>query len=355
LTRLTPGSHATSAAISYPHCSFKELRMRRREFIAGLGGAAAWPVVARAQQGRVMRRIGVLMPLVADDPLSQVAIAGFLQGLQELGWSVGRNIRIDYRWGAAGGSEKQRKYAAELIALAPDVILAGTGGIVGALQEETRTVPIVFAAAIDPVGSGRVRSLSRPGTNATGFLSVEYSMGGKLLELLKELAPRITRTAVTRDPATPGGIGLYAAIQTASPSFKLELTPVDLRDSGEIERTLMVFAREPDGGLIVPASARAIFYREMLISLAARYRLPTVYPGRVFVEGGGLVSYGPSSVDTYRRAASYVDRILKGEMPGDLPVQFPTKFEMVVNLKTAKALGLTVPQSLLLRADEVIE
>jgi putative ABC transport system substrate-binding protein len=328
--------------------------LRRREFIAGLGSAAVWPLITHAQQGNRMRRIGVLMPLLADDPLSQVAIAGFLQGLQELGWSVGHNIRIDYRWGAVD-SEKQRKYAAELIALAPDVILAGSGGIVGALQETSRTVPIVFAAAIDPVGSGRVRSLSRPGTNATGFLSVEYGMGGKLLELLKELAPRITRTAVTRNPTTPGGIGLYAAIQTASPSFKVELTPVDDRDTGEIERTLMAFAREPNGGLIVPASATATFHREMLISLAARYRLPTVYGQRVFVESGGLISYSPSYVDTYRRAAGYVDRILRGEKPADLPVQAPTKYELVINLKTAKALSLDIPPTVYARADEVIE
>jgi putative ABC transport system substrate-binding protein len=329
--------------------------MKRRECITLLGGAAAWPLAARAQQRERLRRIAVLMPLVADDPISQVDIAGFLQGLQELGWSVGRNIRIDYRWGTAGDSEKQRKYAAELIALAPDVILAGTGGIVGALQEASRTVPIVFAAAIDPVGSGRVRSLSRPGTNATGFLSFEYGIGGKLLELLKELAPRITRVAVTRDPATPGSIGLYASIQTASPSFKVELTPVDLRNTTEIEQTLMAFAREPNGGLIVPANARATFHREMLISLAARYRLPTVYQLRVFVDGGGLISYGPSSVDTYRRAAGYVDRILKGEKPADLPVQAPTKYELVINLKTAKAQGITILPNVFARADEVIE
>ena len=329
--------------------------MKRREFITLLGGAAAWPLTVHAQQRERVRRIGVIMALAADDPASQLGIAGFLQGLQELGWVVGRNIRIDYRWGAAESSDVRQKYAREIVSLAPDVILASGSGIVGELQRESRTVPIVFAGAIDPVGRGIVASLARPGGNATGFLSIEYGLGAKLLEFLKEMAPRVERVAVTRDPTAPGGIGVYAAIQTSSSSLRMQVIPIDDRDQDDLERAITSFAREPNGGLIVPASARAALRRKLLISLAARHKLPAVYGSRVFVEDGGLISYSPSVMGNYRLVAGYIDRILKGEKPADLPVQAPTKYETVINMKTARTLGLDVPTTVLVRANEVIE
>jgi putative ABC transport system substrate-binding protein len=328
--------------------------MQRREFITLLGGAAvAWPLAVRAQQSERMRRIGVLMAIAADDPEAKGRIAAFQQGLNESGWTDGRNVRIDYRW-AVGDADRVR-YAAELVALAPDVILATTGATVGALQQASHTVPIVFVTVIDPVGGGWVASLARPGGNATGFAAYEFSMGGKWLELLKEIAPRVTRAAVIRDPSVPAGSGLFAAIQTVAPSFGVELTSVGVRDASEIERGIAAFAREPNCGLIVPVPSSVTLHRELIIALAVRYRLPAIYSARFFVTSGGLISYAPDPIDQYRRAAGYVDRILKGEKPADLPVQAPTKFELVINLKTAKALGLTVPPSLLATANEVIE
>jgi putative ABC transport system substrate-binding protein len=329
--------------------------MRRREFISLLGGAAAaWPLAARAQQTGPVRRIGVLMSLAADDPEMKARLAAFLQGLQELGWTDGRNVRIDTR-STAGDAERIRRYAAELVALAPDVILAAGGQVVGGLLQATRTVPIVFTQTPDPVGAGFVASLARPGGNATGFTQFEYGISGKWLELLKEIAPRVTRAAVLRDPTIPEGIGQFAIIQAVAPSFGVELRTVDVRDAGEIERAVAAFALGSNGGLIVPASGMANVHRELIITLAARHRLPAVYPFRFYVTGGGLISYGPDSIDPHRRAAGYVDRILKGEKPADLPVQSPTKYELVLNLKTAKALGLDVPPTLLARADEVFE
>ncbi len=330
--------------------------MRRREFLGGLGGAAAaWPLAARAQQGERMRHIGVLMAAAADDPEYQARVGAFLQGLQQLGWVDGRNVRIDTRW-ATTNADDIRRHAAELAALAPDVILAATGtATVAPLLQTTRTVPIVFVLVIDPVGAGFVASLARPGGNATGFTMFEYGMSGKWLELLKEIAPGMTRAAVLRDPAIASGIGQFAAVQAVAPSLEVELSPVEVRDAGEIERAVTAFARSLNGGLIVTASALASRHRDLIITLAARHRLPAVYASRYFVTAGGLISYGPDLVDQYRRAAGYVDRILKGEKPADLPVQAPTKYELAVNLKTAKALGLTVPDKLLVAADEVIE
>jgi putative ABC transport system substrate-binding protein len=330
--------------------------MKRRQFITLLGGAAAaWPLAARAQQPERMRRIGVLMSQAVDDTENPGRISAFAQGLQALGWSAGSNVRIDYRWGA-NNTDLFRRYAAELVALAPDVILANAGSIVGALQQASRTVPIVFVTTIDAVGSGFVASLARPGGNATGFTSYEFSMSGKWLELLKEIAPRVARVAVIRDPSVPAGSGGFAAIQTAAPSFGVELTPVGVRDADEIERGITAFARGSNGGLIVvgPPSSLAV-HRDLIVTLAARHRLPTVYPNRFFVAAGGLISYGPDQVDQYRRAATYVDLILKGAKPADLPVQAPTKYETAINLKTAKALGLEIPPGVLARADEVIE
>jgi putative ABC transport system substrate-binding protein len=328
--------------------------VRRREFIMLLGGAAAaWPFATRAQQGERMRRIGVQMNLPADDQEGQARIAAFQQGLQELGWSVGRNVLIDYRWG--GGDDRFRKNAAELVALAPDVILAVTSSVTAALQRESRAVPIVFVSTIDPVGMGLVGSLARPGGNATGFTVFEYGISSKWLELLKEIAPQVTHVGIIRDPTAPAQIGLLGGIQSAAPTFAVELRMIDLRDAAEIERALAVLARSPHAGLIVLAGSWAFIHREAIVTLASRYRLPAIYVDRVFVTGGGLVSYGPDRIDQYRRAAGYVDRILKGEKPADLPVQAPTKYETVLNLKTAKALGLTVPPTLLARADEVIE
>jgi putative ABC transport system substrate-binding protein len=329
--------------------------MRRRDFITLLGGAAAmWPRPGRAQPDRRMRRIGVLMNLPSDDPEGMARLAAFLQGLQELGWIVGRNVRIDYRWGT-GDADRARGYAAELVALEPDVILSSGTPSIGALQQATRTVPIVFAQVPDPVGAGFIETLARPGGNITGFGAFEYGTSGKWLELLKELAPHVTRAVVLRDPALGLGTGQLAAIQAVAPPLGVELTPIGVRDAAEIERGITAFARSPNGGMIVTASTPALIHRELITKLAARHRLPAVYSFRYFVTVGGLISYGLDSVDPFRRAASYVDRILKGEKPGDLPVQAPTRYELVINLKTAKALGLTVPDSLLARADEVIE
>jgi len=330
-------------------------QLKRREFVTLLGGAAAWPIAARAQQLDRVRRIGVLMPLAADDPEAKARLAPFLDGLQQLGWTDGRNVRIDARW-PGGDADRARKYAAELVALAPDVILASSSSSVAALRQATRSVPIVFAAVIDPVGAGFVANMARPGGNITGFTAFEYSLSGKWLELLKEIAPNLTRAAVIRDPALAAGIGQFAVIQAmAPPSLAVELAPIDMHDPGEIEHAITAFAREPNGGLIVTGSPLAATYRELIISLATRYRLPNVYAFRYYPASGGLASYGPDTADQFRRAADYVDRILKGEKPANLPVQSPTKYQLVINLRAAKALGLVVPTALLARADEVIE
>jgi putative ABC transport system substrate-binding protein len=329
--------------------------MRRRDFIKVVAGSAiTWPVTARAQQGDRMRRIGVLMALAADDPQGQARFVAFVQGLQELGWTDGRNVRIDTRW-AAGDADRFRKYAAELVAVAPDVILASGGTGAGALLQATRTIPIVFTQTQDPVGAGYVDSLARPGGNATGFTNMEYGTSGKYLELLKEIAPRIAHAAVLRDPTIPQGIGQFSAIQAVAPSLGVELRPIDVHDAPEIARAVETFARSANGGLIVTGSALTALHRDLIITLAAGHKLPTVYWERFFVTAGGLISYGPDSIDPHRRAAGYVDRILKGEKPADLPVQASAKYELAINLKTARELGLTVPPTLLVRADEVIE
>jgi putative ABC transport system substrate-binding protein len=328
--------------------------MKRRAFITLLGGAAAWPLAARAQQPERMRGIGVLMPLGADDPEAQARIAAFSQALEQLGWTEGRNLRIDIRWGA-GDADRVRKDATELAALAPNVILANGSAAVAALQLAARTVPIVFVAVIDPVGAGFVETMARPGGNATGFTNYEYGMSGKWLELLKELAPRLSRVGVIRDPSITAGGGQLGALQAVAPPLGVELSPIGVRDAGEIERGVTAFARGPNDGLIVTGSTLATLNREMIVSLAARLKLPAVYSLRFFVTGGGLISFGPDRVDQYRRAAGYVDRILKGEKPADLPVQAPVKYEMAINLRTAKTLGLDVPVTLLARADEAIE
>ena len=329
--------------------------MKRREFITLLCGAATtWPLAAHAQQPERMRRIGVLMGRSANDPEGQAFVAAFLQGLQELGWSDGRNVTIDMRW-FTGNSADFRKYAAELVALAPDVILAHTSPAVAALGQITRTVPIAFALVADPVGAGYVDSLARPGGNITGFVSFEYSISGKWLQLLKEIAPGVTRVAVTRDPSIAAGPAQFAVIQALAPSLGAELRPVDVQDEGEIERALALFAQSPNSGLIVTSSAQAISHRDLIIALAARHRLPAVYFGRFWAAAGGLISYGPDFLDQFRRAAGYVDRILTGEKPADMPVQAPTKYELAINLKSAKTLGLNVPLGLQQRADEVIE
>ena len=328
--------------------------MRRREFITLLGGAVVSPVAVRAQESERMRRIGVLLPGTAADAEYQARMAAFLQELQQLGWSDGRNVRIDIRY-AAGDANLIRKYAAELIALAPDVILAPGSTSLGPLLQATRTVPIVFTTLLDPVGAGFVDSLARPGGNATGFIAFEYGLSGKWLELLKQIAPSLTRMAILRDPATAAGIGQFAAIQSAAPSFGVELRPIDMRKADEIERAVAAFAHSSNGGLIVTAGSGSAIHGDLIVTLAARYKLPAVYSDRHFVTGGGLISYGPGRVDQYRQAASYIDRILKGEKPGDMPVQAPTKYELVINLRAAKALGLTVPPTLLASANEVIE
>jgi putative ABC transport system substrate-binding protein len=328
--------------------------MKRREFIAGLGGAAAWPLAAYGQQADRVRRVGVLLPAAADDAGMQARIAAFHQGLEQSGWTIGRNVRIDTRWATTDAAEI-RRHAAELAALAPDVILAHAATTVGPLLQATRTVPIVFPAVVDPVGAGFVDSLARPGGNATGFMNYEYSLSGKWLELLKQIAPGLTRVAVLRNAATASGPGQFAAVQAMAPSLSVEVNPVNVRDAGEIERDVAAFARAPNGGLIVTASPAAQLHRDLIVALAARHKLPAVYFDRLFVAAGGLIAYGPDQIDMYRRAAGYVDRILKGEKPADLPVQAPTKYELAINLKTANALGLAVPQTLLANADEVIE
>jgi putative tryptophan/tyrosine transport system substrate-binding protein len=329
--------------------------VKRREFITLLGGVAAtWPLAARGQQGERVRRIGVLLPAAANDAEFQARMGAFQQGLQEAGWSIGRNVQLDIRW-ATPDAAKIRQQTTELVALAPDVILTMSSVTVAALLQATRTIPIVFTIVVDPVGAGYVDSLARPGGNATGFTVYEYSMSGKWPELLKEIAPSVTRAVVLRDPAIASGPGQFAAIQAVASSLGVELRPVDVRDAGEIERAIAVFAQSTNSGVIVTGSTGATAHRELIIALAARHRLPAVYNSRFWAAGGGLISYGPDFLDQFRRAASYVDRILKGEKAADLPVQAPTKYELVINLKTAKALGLDVPPTLLARADEVID
>jgi putative ABC transport system substrate-binding protein len=329
--------------------------MRRRDFIkAIIGSTAGWPLASRAQQIDRMRRIGILIGLSADDPQGQAALATLLHALQQLGWIDGRNVKIDYRWGG-GNAEDARKYATELVTLGPDVLLGTGGSSTGPLFQATRTIPIVFANVPDPVGSGFVESLSRPGGNTTGFLQFEYSLSGKWPELLKQIAPSVTRVAVLRDLAVPFAIGQFAVIQAVAPSQRLEVTVINASDEQEIERGIEASARSPSGGLIVTASASSLANRKPIVALAARHKLPAVYFQRIFVTEGGLISYGADFFDQFRRAAGYVDRILKGEKPADMPVQAPTKYELVINLKTAKALALTIPQSLLATADDVIE
>jgi len=325
--------------------------MRRRDFIAGIAGSAAWPFAACAQDK--VRSIGVLLPARADDAEFQARHGAFQQELQKLGWEIGRNMRIDSRW--ATNPAEIRRHAAELAALAPDAIVAASSPVLGALQEATRTVPIVFVTVIDPVGSGFVDSLARPGGNTTGFLLYEYSLSGKWLELLKQIAPNVTRAAVFRDTGNPSGNAQFGAIQIVAPSLGMEVSPINMRDASEIERAVAAFARSPNGGLILTGSASATIHRDLIIKLAARSKLPAVYYARYFVAAGGLISYGPDFADEHRRAAGHVDRILKGEKPADLPVQAPTKYQLAINLKTAKTLGLVVPPSLLAQADEVIE
>src|SRR5215831_3512161 len=329
--------------------------MKRREFITLLGGAAvSWPLAARAQQGERMRRVGLLHNCAADYPVVQARYGVFLQGLQQAGWTIGRNVEVETRW-AAGEPDRIRTHAAELVALAPAVILAAGNAGAAPLLQATRTVPIVFVIVPDPVGAGFVDSLARPGGNATGFTAFEYGISGKLLELLKEIAPHMTRAAVLRDPALAAGIGQFAAIQSNASSSAVELSAIDTRDVGEIERAVVAFARKPNGGLVVTGSASALIHRDQIIAPATRLRLPNVYPFRYYPSNGGLASYGPDQIDQYKRAAGYVDRILKGEKPSDLPVQAPTKYELVINLKAAKALGVDIPTTVLARSDEVIE
>jgi len=328
-------------------------RLKRREFITLLGGASAWPLAARAQQPEQMRRVGVLMPFTVNDTEAEARNAVFEQSLRQLGWTIGRDLQIDYRW-PGGDAASIRRAAAELVALAPDVLLAAGSSTTGPLQQTTQTIPIVFANLADPVGAGFVQSLARPGGNATGFTTYEYSMSGKWVELLKQIAPHVTRVAVIRDPATAAGIGQFSAIQSVAHSLGVELTPFSARDAGDIERGIDAFARSGNGGLIVTSGGVA-FRRNLILGLASQHKLPAVYPFRFYAVDGGLISYGPDNYEMFRRAAGYVDRILKGEKPGDLPVQAPTKYELVINLKTAKALGITVPPALLAQANEVIE
>ena len=328
--------------------------MRRREFITLLGGATAWPIAARGQQGERMRPIGILTGSTAEDPDNKARLVAFEQALQQLGWTPGRKVRIDYRF-SGGDAATSRKQAEELVALAPDVIVTSGSFSTGILFQATRTVPVVFTIVPDPVGSGFVDSLAQPGGNATGFMQFEYGFSGKWLELLKEIAPNLTRAILLWDPAIPAGIGQFAIIQSVATSAGIDLRPVNLRDAGEIERAISAFARSQNGGLIVTTSALSTVHRDLIIALAARHKLPAVYFQRLFVTAGGLISYGANFIDQYRRAASYVDRILKGEQPADLPVQAPAKYELVINLKTAKAIGLAMPPAVLSRADEVIE
>jgi putative tryptophan/tyrosine transport system substrate-binding protein len=328
--------------------------MRRREFITLLGGTAVWPLIARAQQPERMRRIGILLAATADDAEFQAWVGAFLQALALLGWTIGHNVRIDTRWATANAADI-RRHAAELAALAPDVILAHGASTVGPLLQATRTVPIVFPIAGDPVGAGFVDSLARPGGNVTGFMTAEYSMGGKRLELLKQVVPSVTRVAVLRDPTQGSGTSKFAAIQAVAPSLRVELNPVNMRDAGEIERAVAAFARSPNVGLIVAAGPAATHHRNLIVTLAARHRLPAVYYERFFVDAGGLISYGPDVIDQYWQAAGYVDRILRGEKPADLPVQLPLRYQVILNLKTARAIGLRFPANVLALADEVIE
>jgi putative tryptophan/tyrosine transport system substrate-binding protein len=328
--------------------------MKRREFITLIGGAAVWPLAARAQQRERMRSVGVLTPFAAHNTEGQNRVTAFAQALQQMGWSVGQNARLHYRWGD-GTSATMQKYAAELVALAPDVILADSSAALSPLLQATQTIPIVFAIVADPVGAGYVETLARPGGNATGFTPFEYGVAGKWLELLKEIAPRVTRAAILRDPAIAAGPGQFGALQAVAPSLGVELRAVNVRDADEIERSIAGFAQGSNGGLVVTGSAAAAAHRDLIVTLAARHRLPAVYNARLYGEIGGLVCYGADFLDQFRRAAGYVDRILKGEKPADLPVQAPTKYELVINLKTAQALGLQVPPTLLARADEVIE
>ena len=344
----------SSAVLSFPSEAREALAVKRREFITLLGGAVAWPLVARAQQRERMRSVGVLTPFAAHNTEGQNRVTAFAQALQQLGWSVGQNARLHYRWGD-GTSATMQKYAAELVALAPDVILADSSAALSPLLQATQTIPIVFAIVADPVGAGYVETLARPGGNATGFTPFEYGVAGKWLELLKEIAPRVTRAAVLRDPAIAAGPGQFGALQAVAPSLGVELRAVNVRDADEIERSIAGFAQGSNGGLVVTGSAAAAAHRDLIVTLAARHRLPAVYNARLYGERGGLVCYGADFLDQFRRAAGYADRILKGEKPADLPVQAPTKYELVINLKTAKALGLTVPPTLLARADEVIE
>jgi len=327
--------------------------MRRREFILG-GAAAAWSVTARAQQDERVRRIGVLLPAAADDAEVQIWWAAFLQALAQLGWTIGRNMRVDIHR-ATPNATKIRQHAAELVAKAPDIILTGGTSTTAPMLQTTRTAPIVFATVVDPVGAGLIDSLARPGGNATGFLLYEYSLGGKWLELLKQMAPTITRVAVLRDASTASGTGQFAAIQAVAPSLKVDVVPVNMREAGDLERTVAAFARSPNGGLIVTGSGLSILHRDLIIALAARYKVPAIYYERFYAAAGGLISYGSDRIELYRLAAGYVDRILRGEKPANLPVQAPTKFELVINLKTAKALGLTVPPVLLATATETIQ
>jgi len=326
---------------------------RRREFISLLGAAAAWPLAARAQQGERIRRIGVLMHSGANEPEAQARLLAFSRGLEEAGWAVGRNLRIDYRW-SVGDAARLLKDAQELVAITPDVILAGVGGTTSALHQATRTVPVVFAQSIDPVGNLYIESMARPGGNATGFIQFEYGLSGKWMELLKEIVPSVTRAAVLREPGA-AGIGQWAIIQSVAQSLGVELKPIMLTNAGDIERAVSTFARDPNGGMIVVVSAASLNHRDLIVGLAARHRLPTVYAHRIFVTGGGLITYGPDIVSQYRRAAGYVGRILRGAKPADLPFLQPTKFELVINLKTAKALGLEISPTLLATAHEVIE
>jgi putative ABC transport system substrate-binding protein len=328
--------------------------MKRRTFIVAVGSTLAWPLVPDAQETNQMRRLGILVSVAADDPDGKARVGALVEGLQQLGWTDGRNVQIEYRW-AAGSASDLREYATELVALAPKVIFAGGGTSLGALLQVTRAVPIVFAIVPDPVGSGFVESLARPGGNATGFMQLEYNLSGKWLELLKQISPDVARAAVLWDPAIPPGIGQFAVIQSVAPSLGIEVSPINVRDAAEIEYKVAAFARFSNGGLIVPASALAVVHRDLIVTIAAAHRLPAVYFQRQFIDRGGLISYGSDWVDQYRRAATYVDRILKGEKPADLPVQAPTQYELVINLKTAKALGIKIPSTLLTRANDVIE
>ena len=328
--------------------------MRRREFISVLGSAAAWPVAVRALQGERMRRIGILAGLPENDPEAQARVAAFVQRLDELGWTRGRNIHVDIRWGG-GLSEDLRRFAGELARLNPDLLMATGGASLGPLVEATQTVPIVFAHVPDPLGAGFIDSLSRPGGNVTGFASFDYAIAGKWLELLKQIVPSATRISILRDPSYAPGIGQFAVLQAVAPSLSVELIPMKVRDVAEMEGAMAAYARSTNGALVVTASALAIAHRDLIIKLAAQHKLPAIYFERDFVAAGGLISYGANSIEPYRLAAGYVDRILRGEKPADLPVQAPTKYELVINMKTAKALGLTIPASLLARADEVIE